>query len=51
VGDVVLDVIETFPKHDLDSDEGIQAAIEEIEAKFAQILAFEVNNIPSDRAF
>ena len=38
---VLLDVIEMFPKYDLESDEGINKAIKEIEEKLGEVASFK----------
>jgi hypothetical protein len=38
---VLNDVIEAFPKYDLQSDEGINKAIEEMATKLGKVVSFE----------
>jgi hypothetical protein len=39
----LLDVIKAFPKYDLQSDEGIDKAIEAMAGKLGEVVSFEEN--------
>jgi hypothetical protein len=48
--EVLLDVIEVFPKYDLESAEGINKAVEEMEEKLGEVASFkEISGISPNR--
>jgi len=45
--EVLLDIIEAFPKYDLESAEGINKAIEEMEEKLGEVASFKERSVTS----
>jgi hypothetical protein len=45
--EILLDVIEAFPKYDLESAEGTNKAIEEIEEKLGEVASFKNRSVIS----